>query len=186
MTLVCPGQSTWRSWWVCQQRSLAFNRHPPPCALHRPTLVASLRPLFKCLAVQQDISNRRRDTLEFDLDDLAGFTMEEGLLERMETNTYQYLHLIGDAADAVMPAPSEADLPEDVFDIMMDHRLRNQEVMSAQAEVDGVQRRDPANAVPASLTRRYDVLVCPRSKARTVALRAISAKDVGESSTHIH
>ena len=114
-----------------------------------------------------------------DLDDLEAFVTDPELVSHIEGNTYQYLSLIGEAADAVMPSPSDADLPEDVFDIMMDHRLRNQDVMAAQAEVDGGAARDPHNGVPPSLTRRYDVLVRPRAKAPPRALRAISAADIG-------
>lgn len=129
---------------------------------------------------QEEISNRQRETLTIDLDDLESFTDEPDLIQNIESNTYQYLSLLAEAADAVMPAPTIPSIPEDVFDIMMDQRLRNQEVMNAQAEVDGGgQGRDANNVVPASLTRRYDVLINPRSQNKALPLRAISASNIG-------
>ena len=79
-----------------------------------------------------------------------------------------------------MPSPTDSNVTEDVFDIMMDQRLRNQEVMNAQAEVDGAaDRRDPNNAIPSSLTRRYDVLILPRTKSHPISMRDISAPGIG-------
>lgn len=128
----------------------------------------------------EEISNRQRDTLSIDLDDLESFTDEPDLIQNVESNTYQYLSIFAEAADAVMPPPTITSVTEDVFDIMMDQRLRNQEVMNAQAEVDGGgQTRDANNVVPASLTRRYDVLINPRSRNKALPLRAISASNVG-------
>lgn len=130
--------------------------------------------------IQQDIANRRRDTLDIELDDLAAFTNQLNLVANIETNTHQYISIISEAADAVMPPPTEPDLREDVFDIMMEHRLRNQEVMNAQAEVDGnTDSRNPRNQVPPSLTRRYDVLIRPQSSQKPCAMRAISAPNIG-------
>lgn len=130
--------------------------------------------------LQQDIANRRRDTLDIALDDLQSFTTLPDLITHIETNTFEYLRLISEAADAVMPAPTDTDLPEDVFDIMMELRLRNQEVANAQAEVDGAANtRNERNKIPSSLTRRYEVLLQPRSKAKPQALRAISAPELG-------
>jgi DNA replication licensing factor MCM7 len=130
--------------------------------------------------LQTDIANRKRDNLEIALDDLEEFAEPE-LLKNIENNTFQYLSLIAEAADAVMPAPADENVSEDVFDIMMDQRLRNQEAVNAQAEVDGVaaERRDPQNAIPPSLTRRYEVLILPRTNVGTISMRAISAPGIG-------
>lgn len=69
---------------------------------------------------QQDIANRQRTTLEVDLDDLEGYSKEPELVEHLERNTQQYLTLLAEAADNIMPPPSEHDLPEDVFDVLLD------------------------------------------------------------------
>lgn len=127
--------------------------------------------------LQKEIANRRRETLNIDLDDLEIYNVDPEIIEHIETNTYQYLSLFADAADAIMPAPDAADIAEDVFDIMMQHRIRNQELMSSQMEVDG--NRDPQQALPPSLTRRYEVLIQPRSKMPQRRLRDIGAEKIG-------
>lgn len=131
--------------------------------------------------LQQEIANRRRDILNIELDDLEAFTNVPDLVQNVETNTNQYLSIIAEAADAVMPHPTEQNLPEDVFDIMMEHRLRNQDAMNANAEVDGsaTELRNPLNTLPPSLVRRYDILLQPRIKSRIDALRSISAPQIG-------
>ena len=135
--------------------------------------------IFKLFA-QQDIANRRRDTLEIELDDLEAFGGSKELMGGIENNTYQYLSVIADAADAIMPSPTDSNLPEDVFDIMMEQRLRNQEAANAQAEVDGaINGRDPNNSIPPSLIRRYEVLVVPRSKESMRNMRKIEADHIG-------
>lgn len=58
--------------------------------------------------------------LEVDLDDLEGFSKEPELVEHLERNTQQYLTLLAEAADNIMPQPTEDDLPEDVFDVLLD------------------------------------------------------------------
>ena len=131
--------------------------------------------------MQQEISNRKRDALEIYLDDLETFTEVKGLVSSIETNTNQYLSIIAEAADAVMPTPTEQNLAEDVFDIMMEHRQRNQEIMNAQSEIDGnaTELRNPLNTLPPSLVRRYSVLLHPRSEAHIDALRSISSRQIG-------
>ena len=70
--------------------------------------------------LQQDIANRQRNTLEVGLDDVEGFSKDVELVERLEANTQQYLTLLAEAADNIMPAPTDSDLPEDVFDVLLD------------------------------------------------------------------
>ena len=45
-------------------------------------------------------------------------TMEE-FLTNVETNTKQYLKLFSEAADACMPQPTRTDLPDDVYDVLL-------------------------------------------------------------------
>lgn len=68
--------------------------------------------------------NRERATLEVDLDDVASYVKDGDLVHRMETNTQQYLSLLASAADEAMPAPTRSDLPDDIFDILLDQVLR--------------------------------------------------------------
>lgn len=79
---------------------------PPPLPLH--------------CRLQQEIANRRRATLEVELDDLEGYSKDAELVSHVERNTQQYLSLLAEAADNIMPQPTEENLPEDVFDVMLD------------------------------------------------------------------
>lgn len=93
-----------------------------------------------------------------------------------------YLSLVAQAADAAMPDPDSSDLPEDVFDVLLDQRRRAEELTRAQAEAEG--RPAPADTdanqtIPPSLTRRYQVQLLPRSKAPPFRLRDISATNIG-------
>ncbi len=95
----------------------------PPHLIPRPPSLASSRPLpHHALSPppQQHIANRRRTTLEVSLDDLEQYSKDPELVTRLERNTQQYLTLLAEAADNRMPAPCEDDLPEDVFDVLLD------------------------------------------------------------------
>ena len=126
----------------------------------------------------QEIANRQRDALVVSLDDLESYTDVPELVTNIESNTYQYLSLIADAADAVMPAPTDVGISEDVFDIMMEQRMRNQESAETLASEEGVQRH-PQNTIPSSLTRRYEVLIVPRSSVARLSMRGISSPQIG-------
>lgn len=78
-----------------------------------------LAPSLPCRA-QQEIANRRRTMLEVELDDLEGYSKDAELVSHLERNTQQYLSLLAEAADNIMPQPTEENLPEDVFDVMLD------------------------------------------------------------------
>ena len=72
------------------------------------------------LLLQQSIANRTSSSLEIWLDDLEEYNVSQpDLLTNIERNTFQYLSLIADAADAVMPQPTDMDVADDVFDIML-------------------------------------------------------------------
>lgn len=129
------------------------------------------------VCMQQDIANRKRDALVISLDDLEEYTTEPELVSNIESNTFQYLSLIADAADAVMPAPTDLEISEDVFDIMMDQRMRNSENLESDAG-EGITRH-PQNTIPPSLTRRYEVLIVPRSLSKNLQMRAISSPNIG-------
>eukprot|EP00889_Picochlorum_renovo_P002261 jgi/Picre1/29291/NNA_004683.t1 len=132
----------------------------------------------KYVAQLQEIANRKRESLVVSLDDLEEYTTEPELVANIEMNTHQYLSLIADAADDVMPAPTDLELSEDVFDIMMEQRMRNQESLETQAAEEGIARH-PHNTIPASLKRRYEVLIIPRTHMERMKMRAISSPQIG-------
>eukprot|EP00887_Chlorella_sp_A99_P007647 scaffold20.g7647.t1 len=134
----------------------------------------------KYMRMLQEIANRKRTALEVELDDLETFAPGGDLVEHIERNTAQYLALIAEAADAKMPEPTDPDLVEDVFDVLLDQRRRAQEMTRAQMEVEGrPDQNDPRFALPPSLMRRYEVVVRPRAKAPVSKLRDIAAHCIG-------
>lgn len=93
---------------ACGRHSRLNQPHAPPS----PT---------PCGVLQQEIANRKRSTLEVELDDLEAFAESSAaLVTHIERNTQQYLQLVAEAADPLMPQPNEPDLGEDVFDVLLD------------------------------------------------------------------
>lgn len=105
-----PARASRRS--PCPARRFERARRQP-----RPAALLPRRPAPR---LQQDIANRQRGTLEVDLDDLEGFSKDPELVEHVERNTQQYLQLLAEAADNIMPPPTDDNLPEDVFDVLLD------------------------------------------------------------------
>lgn len=44
----------------------------------------------------------------------------DDFLHNIETNTRQYIKLFAEAADIAMPAPNRNDIPNDVFDVLLE------------------------------------------------------------------
>lgn len=74
---------------------------------------------------QQEVANRQCSTLDIDLDDLEEFSKEAELVDRLERNTQQYLTLLAEAADNILPQPTDDNLREDVFDVLLDQVRRS-------------------------------------------------------------
>lgn len=57
------------------------------------------------------------------IDTVSSGEAREGLeefLHNIETNTRQYIKLFAEATDVIMPAPDRNDIPNDVFDVLLD------------------------------------------------------------------
>ena len=56
------------------------------------------------------------------LDTVSGEQREglDELLHNIESNTRQYIKLFAEAADIAMPAPDRNDIPNDVFDVLLE------------------------------------------------------------------
>ncbi len=98
---------------------------PPPLRLSPCHTALLLVILLHCSPAQQAIANRDSRQLVVELDDVADYlTSSHGgdtsLVEAMSSNTMRYVALLADAADSVMPSPSDtANLKQDVFDVMV-------------------------------------------------------------------
>ena len=64
---------------------------------------------------------------------------------------------------------------KDVFDV-----LRQQRMASARASYPNESEEQLRSHFPPELNRRYDVLIVPRSNAKTVAIREIHANRIGQ------
>ncbi|KAK9806786.1 hypothetical protein WJX72_002809 [[Myrmecia] bisecta] len=139
----------------------------------------------KYMDMLQDIANRSRRVLQIELDDLALYckTNHELLqfLASIEANTRRYLKLFAEAADVTLPDPTvpASEMAKDVFDVLLEQRQHN--VSAQEMDVDGnpAPPQDQHQRLPAELTRRYEVLLIPRSDSGTLNMRAVDARHLG-------
>ncbi|KAJ9507934.1 hypothetical protein QJQ45_021173 [Haematococcus lacustris] len=125
----------------------------------------------------QDIANRRKRSLDIDLDDVSTF-FESGehsapqFARNIERNTRTYVKLFAAAAAALMPGPQAGSTVEaDVFDILAEQRR-------AQAALAGEAGRP--DTVPPALLQRFDVYIRPGAKSERLKLRGITASHMGQ------
>ncbi|KAK9837164.1 hypothetical protein WJX81_007375, partial [Elliptochloris bilobata] len=128
-----------------------------------------------------EIANRKRRVLEVEIDDVAAYQHDsDALVEGLETNTRRYTRLLAEAADEVMPEPTEDLAQADVVDVL--HQQRQMRQQQAEADAAGGQpaAEDDANRLPAELMRRYEVVIRPRQKQKAIKLREVSAEHIGK------
>ena len=131
------------------------------------------QPAKKYLALLQKVANRKERQVHIDLDNVYE-ALDEELGDQMKANAKRYQRLFADAIDEVMPAPTFADAEdEDAADILLRSRMQR----SAAGDGDS---NDPAQQVPPSLKRRYEVLLMPRVKEKARALRKVRADAIGQ------
>ena len=129
-------------------------------------------PQVKYMVILQMVANRREKMVHIDLDDVYEALGDE-IGDRMKDNTKRYQRLLADAIDEVMPDPTDAQLEEDVADILLRSRL--------QQNRDGNDQdaNDDRQVIPKMLFRRYEVRVMPRVKEKAVPLRQVRARMIG-------
>ena len=78
---------------------------------------------MKYASMLQEISDRRRHTLDISLADLEEFCSKEDKLNdfvtQVRSNTRRYVSLFADAADDLIPERSVCTFDEDSFDVLM-------------------------------------------------------------------
>lgn len=78
---------------------------------------------MKYATMLQEISDRRRQTLDISLADLEDFCSKEDKLNdfvtQVRSNTRRYVSLFADAADDLIPERSVCTFDEDSFDVLM-------------------------------------------------------------------
>ena len=108
-------------------------------------------PQVKYMVILQMVANRREKMVHIDLDDVYEALGDE-IGDRMKDNTKRYQRLLADAIDEVMPDPTDAQLEEDVADILLRSRL--------QQNRDGNDQdaNDDRQVIPKMLFRRYEAV----------------------------
>ena len=138
-------------------------------------------PSYKYMDKLQKIANRREKTLEIELDDVHEQAGDE-LAEKIRTNAPRYREVLASAADAVMPGPTVDVGPKEVADVLQQQReesARRAADRDPNGPAAGAMPNDPQSAVPASLKRRYDVLLLPRAKEKAAKLREVKSSAIG-------
>eukprot|EP00002_Diphylleia_rotans_P001193 TRINITY_DN10661_c0_g1_i1.p1 TRINITY_DN10661_c0_g1~~TRINITY_DN10661_c0_g1_i1.p1 ORF type:complete len:601 (+),score=137.97 TRINITY_DN10661_c0_g1_i1:45-1847(+) len=129
----------------------------------------------KYLPLLQKIANRDLQLLEIPLDDVAEFDRDGRLVEHIMGNTMRYVSLFSEAVDLLLPRPTVDFESEDVFDVLMNHRIRH----LAEDPVQTSNLDFPSRQFPPALTRRYEVAFLPLSKEKPVPVREVKSSLVG-------
>ncbi|KAL3235349.1 DNA replication licensing factor MCM7 [Nakaseomyces bracarensis] len=154
----------------------------------------------KYMYLLQQVSNRERDTVEIELNDVLRFQSEkflegnavsQDLVALIQKNANHFIELFSRCIDSVMPLPTkEISYQDDVLDVILNQRrLRNERMLSERtheirSEMDNTDTtsndimrelaQDETETFPAELTRRYTVYFRPLT--RSYAARYNSKK----------
>jgi len=133
----------------------------------------------------QDIANRKRTTLEIDLNDMMGFFDDDDVLvQRIQTNAVRYCQILASQVDDIMPEPTDVDAimaaEENIRDERNAETLREQRLAQQNAnDEDEDAPIDPHHQIPPELLRRYEVVLMPPAKVKAQALRDVKATRIG-------
>ncbi|KAH7401946.1 MCM2/3/5 family-domain-containing protein [Phaeosphaeria sp. MPI-PUGE-AT-0046c] len=130
-----------------------------------------------------EISNRERDQLIIDLNDLEAYekatTDDEHnykLIESIERNAHHYLELCSRAVDKCLPPPTkELNYKDDVLDVLMTQRAKRNQVVQAEMGVEDSSEAPAGTQFPPALTRRYTLNFKPRIPSGASSERSIKA-----------
>ncbi|KAH5414991.1 DNA replication licensing factor MCM7 [Parastagonospora nodorum] len=145
----------------------------------------------------QEVSNRERDEIVIDLNDVEAYerTASDGehnykLIESIERNAHHYLEVFSRAVDKCLPPPTkELNFKDDVLDVIMTQRSKRNERMQELQGVDDTADAAPESLFPAALTRRYTLNFKPRipsGASSQAAMKALAVRNVrGEHLGHL-
>ncbi|CAG8601950.1 7799_t:CDS:2, partial [Acaulospora colombiana] len=132
---------------------------------------------YKYMRQLQSIANREQDSLIIELDDIANWIdrAENGLLNRIQTNTRRYLDLfyqvIDDKDNGLMPkSQRDIGIEDDVIDVIMQHRK----------DRDAQRSEEDRTHFPPALTRRYTLYFKPLTMDRSLSIREVGGFYVGQ------
>ncbi|PHH67242.1 hypothetical protein CDD81_3011 [Ophiocordyceps australis] len=131
----------------------------------------------------QEVANRTRNEIRIDLDDVDSWERQKDqglkLVESIENNAKHYVEILSRAVDSVMPQPSvEISFKDDVVDVLMARRQERNAMMEQDAAKDALIE---VNKFPAELTRRYTLVLKPRSSSsKALAVRNVRGSHIGK------
>mmetsp|Transcript_15837 Transcript_15837/g.30993 ORF Transcript_15837/g.30993 Transcript_15837/m.30993 type:complete len:731 (-) Transcript_15837:61-2253(-) len=125
----------------------------------------------------QEISNRELKRLVIELDDVEAFEADSAFMQNIIRNCDRYLGLFASEADSLMPEPSVEIKEEDVYDVWMHHR--QQRIEAAQRAQVAAGEEAKLDALPARLTRRYDIAIAPLTSEKPLRLREVKSRHIG-------
>jgi len=147
----------------------------------------------KYMNMLQEVADLRRTTISVCLDDVYSFEENDtagneadGLAQAIETNTWRYSELFAEVIDDILPIAS--NFPElahmDPVSVIASHRQARMKAKGLMNYTDGALPTDPsatsaALKVPPALMRRYTVNFEAAKKQASVAVRNVSADQVG-------
>ncbi|KAI4269509.1 MAG: hypothetical protein L6R38_007437 [Xanthoria sp. 2 TBL-2021] len=150
-------------------------------------------PQKKYLAQLQEVSDRKRNEILIELDDLDNYEkslaedMGLKLVESIERNAKHYVEILSRAVDKVMPKETkEISFKDDVLDIIQSQREKRNESVISAAEND-IDQPPPDALFPAELTRRYTLVFKPLTPAassdgrnlKALAIRHVRGEHLG-------
>eukprot|EP00732_Lithocolla_globosa_P003231 Lithocolla_globosa_v1_NODE_2496_length_1980_cov_5.944935.p1 type:complete len:429 gc:universal NODE_2496_length_1980_cov_5.944935:272-1558(+) len=119
----------------------------------------------------KQISERKCKLLEISLEDLESFDPELGSF--MQENGRRAITHIQKAADALLPSTVDYTFDAEPVEVMIAQRL------TRQRENNPGERIDPTKIFPASLLRRYHVVLKPHPLQKSIAIGQVRAAMVG-------
>ena len=74
----------------------------------------------KYMDLLQDVANRKIRSVDIELDDISSYKgLDEEFLDRVWTNTRQYVGIFAEEIDELLPKPTEFIARDDDYDILM-------------------------------------------------------------------
>ena len=144
----------------------------------------------KYMAMLQEVANLQRTSVTICLDDMIEYDENgyDDLVRRIQRNTHYYLTIFSRVLDELMPASSfPTDMSSmDVIDVIASHRRARLSADNGTEYGTNADSSAPlpafsttANAIPATLLRRYQLSIKPRRNLSSLAVRQVGAELVG-------
>ncbi|EPS63843.1 hypothetical protein M569_10940, partial [Genlisea aurea] len=121
----------------------------------------------KYMNILQEVANRKIKAIEIEIEDL----INARFLRRVTENTRRCIGIFSDAAEEIMPEPTEM-LFDDDYDVLMTQRVDETN--------DNTNESDSQQKMPPAIKRSYEVYIKASSKERPFTIREVRASHIGQ------